>query len=247
MWHNVPVLGQAPSGPQGQAQDPGAAVLLQDLGWVDATALAVIATFCIIGLFKGFVWQVSRIAILALAYVLAGRFGADLGAWLHHALSTPGVTIDETATTPATTLYAAYVLIFLGVLIALSLLALLLQALVKKAGMTFFDRLGGGAIGIGTGACVVFFLLALVHMFVPRTQIAAAAAESHSLRWSRRALEALGELVPDEVRGVFALPPLRLPTTVVPGSLPGPVDGTPPGQAGDTDAPPAQQQPRRSN
>jgi hypothetical protein len=142
-------------------------------------------------------------------------------------------------------LYAAYVLIFLGVLVVLALLALVLQALVRKAGLTFFDRLGGGAVGVVTGGCVVFFLLALVHMFGQRSVIASAAAESHSLRWSRRALEALGATVPDEVRGVFALPPLREPHPAHAGAD-APPNGA--GPEGTPNAPPAtQQQPRRSN
>lgn len=186
---------------------------LQLLGWVDRTALAVLAVFFVIGLFKGLIWQVSRVAILVVAYAVSGRFGQPLGDLLAR---TPAVG-GETATgpvqvdTPDTTLYLAYVLVFLAVLVVLSLAAILLQKLAKKAGLGFFDRLGGGVLGVATGACVVLFGLSVVHMFFQRSSLAQAAESSHSLRLSRRAIDWLGESVPDDLRLVFALTPLHAP------------------------------------
>ena len=184
-------------------------------GWVDRTALAVLVVFFVIGLFKGLIWQVSRIGILAAAYVVSGRFGAALGEFLARTPAVGGEAAAEPAETPETTLYLAYVLLFLGVLIVLSLLALLLQKLAQKAGLGFFDRLGGGVLGIATGACVVLFGLSVVHMFFRGSQLAEAAGSSHSLRLSRRAIDLLGDTVPDDLRVVFSLAPLH-PTTPLP-------------------------------
>lgn len=194
---------------------------LQHLGWVDHTAIAVMLVFFVLGLFKGLIWQVSRIGILVVAYVAAGRFGATVGGWLQR---TPAVGGDANAVadTPETTLYLAYVLIFLGVLIVLSIAALLLQRLARHAGLGFFDRLGGGVLGIATGACVVLFGLFVVNMFFGTSQLANAAESSHALRLSRRAIDLLGEGVPDELRTVIALAPLRAPAEPAP-TVPGPV------------------------
>ncbi|GAB4164580.1 MAG: hypothetical protein Fur0037_29510 [Planctomycetota bacterium] len=192
-------------------QDPGTApasspwiIAVQDLGWFDTTMLAVILVFFVLGLFKGLIWQVSRVAILVAAYLLAGSFGSDvaqmLSSWMGPANASEGQQ--------ETTLYLAYVLIFLVVLVVLSLLALLLQKLVKKAGMTFFDRLGGGVVGIATGAAVVLFLLGFVGMFFGNSALAMEAAKSRSYSISSKAVDMLGGLVPDEMRKLFDLPPL---------------------------------------
>ncbi|MBL8752233.1 MAG: CvpA family protein [Planctomycetes bacterium] len=195
----------------GQAStNQGALQLVQDLGYVDYTALGVLAVFCVIGLFKGLIWQVSRIAILVAAYVVAGRFGNELATLL---AGTPaGGTVDGGTTASETTIYLAYTLLFVAVLVALSLLAILVQKLARKAGLGFFDRLGGGVVGIATGACVVLFAMFVVHMFFRNSPLANAAEASQSMHWSRRAIDALGDKVPDDLRVVFKLQPLHPPT-----------------------------------
>lgn len=189
---------------------------LQLLGWVDRTALAVLVVFFVLGLFKGLIWQVSRVAILVVSYVLAGRFGEPLGALLARTPAVGGTAASGPTNlpdTPDTTLYLAYLLVFLGAVVVFSLTALLLQKLAAKAGLGFFDRLGGGVLGTATGACVVLFGLFVVHMFFQGSQLAQAAESSHSLRLSCRAIDWLGDSVPDELRLVFRLRPLHAPST----------------------------------
>ena len=194
------VLGQAPD------DSPGFDLVreLQHLGWVDVTALCVLGVFCVLGLFKGLVWQVSRIAILIAAYVLAGRYGPDLGAFI------AGVrdSASQPAAAPETTVYVACALVFLVVVVGLSLFAVLLRKLVHRAGLSFFDRVGGGVFGVATGGCVVLALLFVVNMFFRQTHVAEAASSSHSLRLSTRAIELLGDKVPDDLRRAFRLEPL---------------------------------------
>jgi len=225
----LPLLqGQAPTG-----NDTGFVQQLELLGWVDRTALAVLVVFFVIGLFKGLIWQVSRIVILVVAYALAGHFGADLGAFLARTPAVGGSDLPGPVDPPETTLYLAYVLLFLGVLVVLSLLAMLVQKLAAKAGLGFFDRLGGGVLGFATGACVVLFGLFVVHMFFQGSQLAIAAESSHSLRISRSAIDWLGETVPDDLREVFELPRLRH----VPGSPGSPAGASFPGQPHDASMP----------
>jgi len=47
-----------------------------------------------------------------------------------------------------------------------------------------------------------------INMFFPSSQLAEAAGESHSLRWSQQAIGWLGEAVDDDLRSVLALQPL---------------------------------------
>ncbi|MFY9344228.1 MAG: CvpA family protein [Planctomycetota bacterium] len=234
LLHNVQVI-LAPQDVPAQPPNPELLQQLQTLTWVDHTALGVLLVFFVIGLFKGLIWQVSRIAILVVAYVITGRFGgtvADLIA------GPPAEAPPGTPPPAETTIYLAYVLLFLAVLIVLSLLAMLLQKLAAKAGLGFFDRLGGGVLGVATGGCVVLFGLAVVHMFFQGSQIAAAAGQSRSMQWSTRAIDWLGERVPDDLRKVFGLvalhpvpaPGMPLPGTGQPGGQEGQptVPGTPP-------------------
>jgi len=201
----------------------GAAIdALQHLGWIDITALSLLAVFFVVGLFKGFVWQVSRVAILVVAYGAASQLGDRLGDWLlQWTVSAPNGPSPEQR---ETAFYVGCVLIFLGVLIVLSLLALLLQKLVNSAGLGFFNRLGGGVVGIGTGSVVVLFLMTLVLMFFPRSAIAKAAGTSHSLEFSRWTMDRLAGVLPPELHRVFepapeAGGPAMQPMTTVPGGV----------------------------
>lgn len=200
---------QDPLDPQSSS---GILAQLADLGWVDKTALGVLLVFFVLGLFKGLIWQVSRIGILIVAYMVAGWFGHDVAGMLS---STPvdKLAQDAMATTEVapgeTTLYLAYCLLFVAVLIVLSLLTMLIKKLADKAGLGFFDRLGGGVVGVATGACVVLAGVFVVNMFFPRSKLAEAADSSHSLRWSQQAIDWLGGTVNDDLRSVLALQPLN--------------------------------------
>ncbi len=191
---------------------------LQQLGWIDTTALGVLLAFFVLGLFKGFIWQVSRVGILVTAYFAAGWFGPDVAAMLSPPADVPAQmpgqmpALAEPAAGPGeTSLYLAYCLLFIAVLIVLSLVTLLVKKLADKAGLSFFDRLGGGVLGVATGACVVLFCVLVVHMFFPQSELARAARGSHSLAFSKRAIDLLGGAVHDDLRGVLELQPLAQP------------------------------------
>lgn len=235
MRHNAGVFGQHPESAAVTVASPAGEVLLQlqAIGWVDRTALAVLVVFFAIGVFQGLIWQISRVGILVAAYVLSGRYGQQVAAWFTQApglgagqslvpepvLADPAafeqakVAAEAAATMPAgvagPTLYLAYVLVFLVVLVGLSLLAIALQRAARRVGLGFFDRLGGGIAGVAAGAGVVLFGLFVVHMFFQGSELAAAARSSHSLRWCKRAIDLLGPSVPDDLREVIALVPLR--------------------------------------
>jgi len=205
---------------------------LDNLGWVDITALGVLLVFFVMGLFKGLIWQVSRIAILVSAYFVAGRFGHDVAELLGRKAPTAtpvGTAATETGSVSVgtievdTTLYLAYMLLFVGVLIVLSLVAMLVRKLAHKAGLGFFDRLGGGVLGIATGACVVLAGVFGVNMFFPGSELAQAAGESHSMRFSQQAIDMIGANA--DLRAVLHVDDPAAPgQDQVPG-LPGPAGG----------------------
>jgi membrane protein required for colicin V production len=168
---------------------------LQHLGWVDISAISVLAVFFVLGLFKGIVWQVSRVAILVAAYFASVKLGFGFGevllSWTHTGQEPPSEDQQATA------LYIACVLIFVGVLLALSLCAMVLQNLIRRVGLGFYDRLFGGLLGVATGALVVLSMHIVLRMFfAPESRVAAAAKESHSLRLAKDAVALLGDRLP---------------------------------------------------
>ena len=180
---------------------PAAIALADALSWVDITALSVLLVFFVLGVFKGLLWQISRVGILLLAYAGAVEFGqplADLLLALTH-----GGPLPPTEEARETSIYVAYVAVFLGVVVLLSLLALVLQKLIKKAGLGFYDRLGGGLLGMATGVLVVLLAMMLLQMIFPQSRIAEAAGGSHAMRLTRSAIDLLGGVVPDEIRELF--------------------------------------------
>ena len=177
--------------------DPG---LLASLGPVDLTALAILVVFFVLGLFRGFVWQVSRILTLVLAYVVAGTYGewvaARIDGWF------PADTDEQLP------LYIAYFCVFLVVLVVIGVLAHFIDKLVQDVGLTFYNRLGGGLLGIVTGGAAVLALLATMLMFfAPDSGVVEAAQRSRSMELGRRTLDALGGIVPEPVQELFAPEP----------------------------------------
>lgn len=172
--------------------------LLAALSWIDLTALSIVLVFFVIGLFRGFVWQFSRIVTLVLAYVAAGLYGdpvaARMDSWFPQ------------NSDPRLPLYIAYFCVFLIVLVVVSILAHFVEKLVNKSGLSFYNRIGGGILGIGTGACVVLAMLATVIMFFATgSNVVEAAQRSRSMAVSQGALEFLGTVVPQPVREVFGV------------------------------------------
>lgn len=203
--HNAAVLMpwfQGAEAAQGATQPVG--FDLQSLGWVDLTALGILGLFFLIGLWKGLVWQVSRVVILGASVWMASRWGRGLGS-----LYSSWCAGEPTPQQLQTANYLAYATVFLVVLVVLSLLALAVQNFVKKAGMTFFDRLGGGVFGVVTGAVGFVCLLTAAKMFLPGSSVVMAAEDSHSLRYARQGVERLGPVVPDDLRVLYELPRLR--------------------------------------
>ena len=175
------------------------------LGWVDKTGLSVLLVFFFLGLFKGLLWQVSRIGILVAAYFVAGRFGHGLAVLL----SSSGESSDPVPTTPDTTIYLAYCMLFIAVLVVLSLVSMMLKKLVDKAGLSFYDRLGGGVLGVATGCGVILAAVFVLNMFFAGSQLALAADKSHSMRFCQKTVNWMGGVVPDELRGAIGLPSIE--------------------------------------
>ncbi len=170
---------------------------MDSVEWIDWTALIILVVFSILGLFRGFVWQASRILSLVLAYVVSGLYGPSLAGfiqpWFQEGTSPEGLP-----------LYLAYVATFLAVVVILSVVAYFIQKLVKNSGLGLYDRLFGGFLGVAHGACWVIAALALIYMFVPNgSSIVQAAERSRSMSLSQSTLRLLGDNIPTAMQRVF--------------------------------------------
>ena len=210
---------QAPA-PEPSVFDAATTHLLE-LGWIDKTALSVLVVFFLLGLFKGLFWQVSRIGILCFSYYVAGYWGRDVATLLaesEDAAAAAGqgssaaadVGAREIAAAPPdTTLYLSYCVLFVSMVIVLSLLSMVLKRFIVKAGLGFFDRLGGGVFGVATGSLVVLFLVLVMHMVSERdSQFVRAAKKSHAVFYTRQAIQLLDRSVDNQLREQIGLEPL---------------------------------------
>ena len=153
------------------------------LHWIDWALLAVLLLSVVIGLVRGFVFEV-----MALVGWLVAWFGAQyLAPWLspHLPVGTPG---------SAGNLAASYVLGFVAILIAWTLLAKLVRLLVRATPLSLPDRLLGAGCGLLRGG-VLLLALATVVTLTPAAQ-SASWQRSEGARWIGVALTGLKPLLP---------------------------------------------------
>lgn len=160
--------------------------LLGSIGWIDATLLAVLAVSIVVGLVRGFVYEV-----MALAGWVVAWFGAQ---WLAPQVA-PHVPIGSRGA--GLNMAVTFVLCFLAVLIVWGLLARLVRLLVRATPLTLPDRLLGAGFGLLRGA-VLLLALATVVALTP-------AAQSREWRrsvgagWLQAAMQGLQPLLPAEI------------------------------------------------
>jgi membrane protein required for colicin V production len=157
---------------------------LRELGWVDWALLAVLVLSVVIGLVRGFVFEV-----LSLAGWVAAWFAAQ---WLappiapHLPVGTPGGGLN---------LGAAFTLGFLVALVVWALAARLIRMLIQATPLSVADRLLGAGFG-ALRAGVLLLALATVVAFTPASQ-SPSWRGSNGARWLTQALSALKPLLPE--------------------------------------------------
>src|SRR5262249_38789859 len=122
-----------------------------DLAWFDIALLAILGLSVLIGLWRGFVFEIVSL----LGWVIAFIFANTLAPLLNPLL--PG-NQDE----PALRFWVAYVLIFVFVLILCGVLARLMRALISATPLSVIDRLLGGMFGVARGAVALVIVAILV-------------------------------------------------------------------------------------
>ena len=156
------------------------------LGWVDIALLALFLLSVLIGLWRGFVFEVVSLLGWLVAFVIAnsaGPFLADL--------------MPFGSTEPQVRLWAAYIVVFVLVLLTCTLLARMLRALVSATPLSFIDHLLGGVFGVVRGTLVLVVVATLV-MLSPYAD-STTWKKSHGALWLGLALEGLKPILPQSL------------------------------------------------
>jgi membrane protein required for colicin V production len=165
----------------------------------DAVVAVVTLLFALRGAWKGFVWQLLRLAGLLAGLVLAARIDVPLGRFLARTFSfVPADGSDVVGWTTA--LVAVYLLAAFGSHLA--------RDLVREARLGGPDRFLGGVLGGGFGFGVCAVVLTLWASTKAPAEVERTFAGSVSAQWIARTTRAVTPLFPAGVRERWA-PVLR--------------------------------------
>jgi membrane protein required for colicin V production len=155
------------------------------LGWVDIALLAVFGLSVLIGLWRGFVFEIVSLLGWLVAFVIANSAGPLLAEVLPIS--------DE----PKVRLWIAYIVVFIAILVTCTLLARMLRALVAATPLSFVDHLLGGLFGAARGAlvCVIVATLVMLSPYATSTTW----KKSHGALWLGMALEGLKPVLPQSL------------------------------------------------
>lgn len=125
----------------------------------DYAVLTVIAASVLLGLWRGVVSEILALAAWVVAFLVARAEASEVAGWLVGRVADPGMRLA-----------AAYVLVFVGVLIVFAIARMLISLLLKAAGLGVLDRLLGGSFGVLRGIVVVLVAVLVAGMTpLPKT------------------------------------------------------------------------------
>lgn len=112
--------------------------------WLDYAVIGVFAASLVLGAWRGLVREVLSILGWVIAFLAANLFAGPLGPAMPQAIPSPELRVA-----------AAYLVVFVGSLVATSLVGLLLSKIVKAVGLGGTDRMLGALFGIARGLLIV--------------------------------------------------------------------------------------------
>ena len=155
------------------------------LSWVDIALLVVLGLSVLIGLWRGFVFEVVSLLGWLVAFVIANSAGPVLADFVPFGGE------------PQVKLWIAYIFVFVAILVTCTLLARMLRALIAATPLSFVDHLLGGVFGVVRGAliCVVLATLVMLSPYASSTTW----KNSHGALWLGMALEGLKPVLPQSL------------------------------------------------
>ncbi len=156
------------------------------LGWVDLVLLGVFLLSVLVGLWRGFVFEIVSLMGWLVAFIIANSAGPFLANLL------PPEHMDAPVR-----LWVAYIVVFVLVLLTCTLLARMLRALVSATPLSFVDHLLGGIFGVARGALILVVVATLVSLSPYANSTTW--KNSHGALWLGLALEGLKPVLPQSL------------------------------------------------
>ncbi len=119
------------------------------LDWI---IIGVVCLSAIMSIFRGFIKEATSIFSWVAAFIITSSFYERASGYLTF------------SNDPLTRKAIASIVLFIGSLIALGFISSVVSSLVKKAGLSGFDRLLGIAFGVVRGILIVSAVLALIQI-----------------------------------------------------------------------------------
>ena len=163
---------------------------MADLGWIDWTLLAVLAVSMLIGLMRGFVFEVMSLAGWLVSWFAAQWLAPQAAVYVP--IGAPGSTVNFAA---------AFVACFLASLVVWGLLSRLVRLLVQATPLSIPDRLLGAGFGLVRGA-VLLLAVATAVALTPAAKSPPWQA-SYGARWLEITRHGLMPLLPADVARRF--------------------------------------------
>lgn len=125
----------------------------------DYIVIAVVAASVLLGIWRGVVGEIIALVAWVLAFFAARWWGDEVANSVLNAISDPALR-----------LVAAWVLIFIVVLMLMALLRLAIRGLLKALGLSPTDRLLGMIFGVARGLVIVLALVVVGSMTMAAQQ-----------------------------------------------------------------------------
>ena len=119
----------------------------------DYAVLTVILASALLGLWRGVVSEILALVAWFAAFLVARAEASAVAGWLTGQITEPGMRLA-----------AAYVLIFVCVLIVFAIARMLISLMLKAVGLGLLDRLLGAAFGVLRGILVVWVAVLVAGM-----------------------------------------------------------------------------------
>ena len=156
------------------------------IGWVDLAMIAVLLVSVIVGIVRGFMFELLALAGWVVAWFAAQWFAPELAP--HLPVGTAGSALNHVA---------AFVVCFIAALVAWSLLARLVRLLVHATPLSLPDRALGAFFGLLRGV-VLLMAVATVMALTPAGK-SRLWRDSQGAMWLNTAMQGLKPLLPPQV------------------------------------------------
>jgi membrane protein required for colicin V production len=119
----------------------------------DYLILFVLVCSIVVSTMRGLIKEILSLVSWIVSFVVANAYGATLAEWLPNMI--PGQTLR---------LIVAFLVLFIGVRLLMSLLMKAVDALIKASGLSLADRGLGGLFGLARGCLIVMAAVLLSGM-----------------------------------------------------------------------------------